>query len=318
MEFWGIEVLPGETVKVDPGENKYLHLSQASLGEAKKEKSADVPIFVKFDNKKLVLGTLSSEKCAQIQYDLVFEKEFELSHGSKNTSISFLGYKTAALEEGDMSEEFYSGSESEEEEIPLAQNINGKLEKDEKPKLTAGKSNVVKPVASVAKPKPKAEEPKKDVKGKADEDDDEDEDDDDEDDSSEEVESDEDEDMVDGEDDSDDEDEEDSSDEEEEATPKKVEVGNKRPAGSASKTPVPEKKAKLISPVGNQKSGKKGGGHVATPHPAKQGKTPANSDKSKQQTPKSAGSVSCKSCSKTFNSDNALQAHTKAKHSASK
>lgn len=44
--------------------------------------------------------------------------------------------------------------------------------------------------------------------------------------------------------------------------------------------------------------GKKGG-HTATPHPAKQsGKTPASGDKSKQQTPKSAGSVACKSCSK--------------------
>jgi hypothetical protein len=46
--------------------------------------------------------------------------------------------------------------------------------------------------------------------------------------------------------------------------------------------------------------GKKGG-HVATPHPAKQApKTPAaNNDKAKQpQTPKSGGSVSCKSCSK--------------------
>lgn len=43
----------------------------------------------------------------------------------------------------------------------------------------------------------------------------------------------------------------------------------------------------------------KKGGHTATPHPAKYaGKTPASSDKSKQQTPKSAGSVSCKSCSK--------------------
>lgn len=40
-------------------------------------------------------------------------------------------------------------------------------------------------------------------------------------------------------------------------------------------------------------------GHSATPLPAKQsGKTPAKNDKSKQQTPKSAGSVNCKSCGK--------------------
>ncbi|THU62781.1 hypothetical protein C4D60_Mb01t08750 [Musa balbisiana] len=197
----GLEVQPGKTVKVDPGENKLLHLSQASLGEVKDKGNEGVPVFVKFDNKKLVIGTLSADKCAQIQYDLVFEKEFELSHGSKNTSIYFLGYKT---------------------------------------------------------------------------------------------------DMLDEDDDSDEEDADESSDEEEEATPKKVETGNKRPAGSALKTPAPEKKAKVISPAGNQKTGADGkkGSYVATPYPAKQGKTPANSDKSKQQTPKSAGSISCNSCSR--------------------
>ena len=60
--------------------------------------------------------------------------------------------------------------------------------------------------------------------------------------------------------------------------------------------------------------GKKVGGHVATPYPAKQaGKTPGN--KPNQQTPQSGGSVTCKSCPKTFGSDKALESHTKAKHS---
>lgn len=63
--------------------------------------------------------------------------------------------------------------------------------------------------------------------------------------------------------------------------------------------------------------GKKGG-HTDTPHPAKKGKTPAT-DKSKAQTPKSAGgNFSCGSCSKSFGSDGALQSHNKAKHSAGK
>ncbi|CAL9048757.1 unnamed protein product [Musa banksii] len=314
MEFWGLEVQPGKTVKVDPGENKLLHLSQASLGEVKDKGNEGVPVFVKFDNKKLVIGTLSADKCAQIQYDLVFEKEFELSHGSKNTSIYFLGYKTVIQEEGELSDEMDTESESDED-IPLAQNINGKSEvKEEKPKPSAGKPNALKADASVAKSKPKIEVVK-DEKRKADENDD-----DDDDDESEEDDSDGDEDMLDEDDDSDDEDADESSDEEEEATPKKVETGNKRPAGSALKTPAPEKKAKVISPAGNQKTGADGkkGSYVATPYPAKQGKTPANSDKSKQQTPKSAGSISCNSCSRTFNSDNALQAHTKAKHSGGK
>ncbi|KAI0522782.1 hypothetical protein KFK09_005167 [Dendrobium nobile] len=95
MEFWGVEVKPGQTVKCEPGDEGYLHLSQASLGEIKKDKGTEnVPVFVKFNDQKLVLGTLSTENCAQIQYDIVFEKEFELSHGSKNTSVFFVGYKS--------------------------------------------------------------------------------------------------------------------------------------------------------------------------------------------------------------------------------
>lgn len=35
-----------------------------------------------------------------------------------------------------------------------------------------------------------------------------------------------------------------------------AEASKKRPAGFASKTPVPEKKAKLVSPGGNQKTGR--------------------------------------------------------------
>ncbi|KAA8518625.1 hypothetical protein F0562_016099 [Nyssa sinensis] len=97
--------------------------------------------------------------------------------------------------------------------------------------------------------------------------------------------------IEDGESDTD-EDDDDESDEEEEDTPKKVKLGKKRPAESGNKTPGCDKKAKLATP--QETDGKKGGGHVATPHPSKQaGKTPAN--QSKQQTPKSAGTHPCKS-----------------------
>lgn len=68
---------------------------QASLGETKKDRGSEsVPIYVKFNDQKLVLGTLSTDKVPQISYDLVFEKEFELSNSSKNASVYFLGYKT--------------------------------------------------------------------------------------------------------------------------------------------------------------------------------------------------------------------------------
>ncbi|URE35685.1 Histone deacetylase [Musa troglodytarum] len=98
-EHLGVEIKPEEAIKVDPGEDKYLHLSQASLGETKKDKgNENILVYVTFNNQKLVLGTLSADKCAQIQYDLVFEKEFEISHNSKNASVYLCGYKTVALE----------------------------------------------------------------------------------------------------------------------------------------------------------------------------------------------------------------------------
>ncbi|XP_065019456.1 histone deacetylase HDT2-like isoform X2 [Musa acuminata AAA Group] len=309
MEFWGVEIKPEETVKVDPGEDKYLHLSQASLGETKKDKgNENILIYVKFNNQKLVLGTLSADKCAQIQYDLVFEKEFEISHNSKNASVYLCGYRTVALG-GDEFPDF----DDADEDIQLEHIVNGKTNvKDEQPKSTAGKPNV-----ASAKVKPKVAELKKADKQKANKEDDED------DEESEEDESDDDEDTAkaDAEDDSEDEDE---SSDEDEATVKKAEPSNKRPAGSALKTPVSEKKAKLRVSQGSGGSQKKGGagkndGQPATPNPAKRsGKTPATNDKSKQQTPKSAGSINCKSCGKKFNSDNGLQAHTKAKHGSAK
>lgn len=79
-------------------------------------------------------------------------------------------------------------------------------------------------------------------------------------------------------------------------------------------------------------------GHVATPHPSKQTvKTPANNDQKKDQTQKSFACVSCNRLvslqkllklfstalepyvnylCRSFGSENALQSHTKAKHSA--
>ncbi|CAL5436225.1 unnamed protein product [Camellia sinensis] len=302
MEFWGVEVKAGQPLKVNPEVGSVIHISQAALGEGKKGKGNDiVPLWVNINGKKLVLGSLSAEKFPQVSFDLVFEKEFELSHDWKDGSVYFCGYSADNQFDEDVEDEFDEDDSSEDEDIRRLITENGKDE---------SKGEEAKPAASKGKaaklPKVTVVEPKKD------DDSDEDDDTDDDDEDVDKV-------MMDASDDSDSEDEddtdeEDDEEEEDEETPKKAELSKKkRPTESVSKTPVPAKKAKLDTP--QKTDGKKGGGHTATPHPAKQaGKTPNSSEKSKEKTPKSDSKVSCKSCSKTFNSETGLDSHTKAKH----
>lgn len=298
MEFWGVEVKAGQPLKVSPGDDKMIHLSQASLGESKKEGGNEfIPIHVKIDDQKLVLGTLSPANFPQIAFDLVFEKEFELSHNWKHGSVYFCGYQADSPSE--MSD-FGSSDEEEEEEdeldLPITNAPNGRV----LPNAVKAKPETSN---AAAKPKVKVVEPKKDEIS---------EDGSDSDDSDDIMDSASEDDSSDSEDGSDD---EDDSDDEEEETPKKVASGKKRTPESASETPVTAKKAKLATP--QKTDGKKSGGHTATPYPSKQaGKTPAaaSSEKSKAKSPKSAGSVSCKTCSKTFGSETGLLSHTKAKH----
>ncbi|XP_010520408.1 PREDICTED: histone deacetylase HDT1-like isoform X2 [Tarenaya hassleriana] len=273
MEFWGVEVKAGKPVKVNPDEDALIHISQASLGEAKDKKGAEsVPLFVKVGDQKLVMGTLSQGNFPQISCDLAFEKEFELSHNWKHGSVYFMGYKSPNFE-GQDEEGFYSDSEgSDGEEVPASVTENGK------PGAAVGnaKAAEVKPKA-----KAKAAEVKK-VEKLASKDDDSDEDDESEEEGM-------------GLDDSDDSESEDKVVE----TPEKAAPTKKRVNESAPKTPVPSKKAKADASTPQKKIEEKKGGK----------KTPANGSKS-------GGQFSCGSCKKSFNSDNALQSHDKAKHAA--
>ncbi|KAK7261253.1 hypothetical protein RIF29_27561 [Crotalaria pallida] len=100
MEFWGTEVKVGETVKVDPEEfEAYVHLSQAALGESTKKANEPVVLFLKVGEQKLVLGTLSRDKIPQTSLEVVLDKEFELSHNSKSSSVFFCGYKAVIPDE---------------------------------------------------------------------------------------------------------------------------------------------------------------------------------------------------------------------------
>ncbi|KAM0903834.1 hypothetical protein ACQ4PT_018419 [Festuca glaucescens] len=87
----GVEVKPGESLTVSPQGDHLLHLSQGALGKVKKYHEATM--FVKVDDRKLSIGTLSTDKFPHVTFDLVFKEEFELSHTSKSSSVFFSGYK---------------------------------------------------------------------------------------------------------------------------------------------------------------------------------------------------------------------------------
>ncbi|KAL8146453.1 hypothetical protein AgCh_004253 [Apium graveolens] len=282
MEFWGVEVKAGETVPVPVEDGHLIHVSQAALGDVKNLKSGNnVPVRMTVEDKKFVIGHLSADKFPQISFDLVLDKDFELSHGGKDGSIYFCGY-TAEQDDGSEGPEgFYDEEEdesSDEEELVLE---NGKPVPaiPATAKATDSKTVATKPGTS-AKPKVTVVEPKKDESDDSDDAEDES--------SGEEDESDDSEDMS------------------EDDSPLKVEPpSKKRPSGSAVKTPVSTKKAKTETP--QKTDGKKGSVHTATPHPSKK------SEKKTVQSPKSSG-ISCNTCSKSFNSEKGLESHTKAKH----
>ncbi|EOA24601.1 hypothetical protein CARUB_v10017869mg [Capsella rubella] len=119
MEFWGIEVKPGKPVTVVTEHDRLIHVSQASLGECKNKKEETVAVHVKFGDKKLLLGTLSTVNIPQIFCDLVFQNDFEISHNG-NGSVHFVGYTSPN----------YSEEEEEVvEKVPATVTANGNAAK---------------------------------------------------------------------------------------------------------------------------------------------------------------------------------------------
>ncbi|KAL0905450.1 hypothetical protein M5K25_023871 [Dendrobium thyrsiflorum] len=189
-------------------------------------------------------------------------------------------------------------------DTPKEQEKKGKLSKNKQGKSTAEKAKLMANTKMPKKAHVKVD--KKAISDKyLDDDSDEDED---EDDNDPEEDSDENEDIVDSSGNSSEEERDDSSSSE--STPEMIVYDKKRKSDSSSKSPIREKKAKVVTPVENNKIGgygKKAQVHVATPRPAKQGGKP-------QQSSKSSGPVTFKSRNRTFNSENTFQAHRKSKY----
>ncbi|KAL6840373.1 hypothetical protein ACP4OV_030183 [Aristida adscensionis] len=266
MSTGRLVIRPGETVRCDPGE-AYCYVSQIAIHAGKRNE--DVRIFVKVDGKELLIGTLSVDKYPQHGTDLVFEKEFELLHTSKTSSISVIGYKL--FEEGES-----------DEEVPLAIPLYPNAD-DEKSKETKSRAEKLfapsRAVAQSSEPKVILEETKIPAKMKADVDGSDDDENDEDFDDSKEGESSDDE-ISSDEDDSENQDEDSDED-----SPKNAK-GKNRPIERFLKTP-PAKKAKTATPSMSNKTGcgtakLSGHVHVATPYPSKRvKKTPSIYDNSK-------------------------------------
>ncbi|XP_047326167.1 histone deacetylase HDT1-like [Impatiens glandulifera] len=117
MEFWGVEVKAGESVKVFDEKFSVIHISQAALGGDLngEDKGLLIPLRVKIEGNTFIMGSLSVENFPQVFFDLVFDKEFELSHDSKHASVHFIGYK-AMVDDDD----FSSSDDSDQDDLIAA------------------------------------------------------------------------------------------------------------------------------------------------------------------------------------------------------
>jgi len=288
-----VEVPAGNPTTCSPGYGMYLHVSQAALGDSKgKPGKAQERVVVKVSvepHNEIVLGTLVEGKCDQMHLDLVFDRDFTISHTGKTSSVYICGYRTEAPEEEDDDDEFDDEDEDEEEKdapVPTAVPIvNGSAEaksakagkSDDGAKSAAAKATD-KAANTIATAIAKVVEKTNSKKQVVDDDDDSEEDDESEDEGLEhpfleelasesddefDAGDDSDEDMEDDDDEDDDEDDDDEDDsdesEEEELKTPEVKAGKKRSAAQPVK--AAEKKAKTeASPKPEQVSvnGKKG------------------------------------------------------------
>ncbi|MCO5547036.1 hypothetical protein L7F22_000477 [Adiantum nelumboides] len=328
MEFWGVEVTSGKPLTCQPGQSSYVHVSQAALGDNKNIKGNDrVVLKVKVGANEVVVGTLSQGKCDQTTLDLIFEKDFVLSHNSSG-SVYFCGYKTDAVRDDDSmssgsDEDEFEMSDEDEKEAVLPAKENGRMvsAKPDKAGAQVNKHGLKSPASTVEVPvvegksKAKSALAEKGKGGKVKSVEDDEKEDSEEDD--EEEDSDEDDEMLGSGSDDDDlgSDEEDESDEEssEEEQPKVA--MKKRPAPSLQAASA-GKKAKADTPgkaepktpgstPKQQQSGKKD-------QSAK--KTPGKENTNTPASGKKLGQFFCQPCSKNFNSDSALSQHKTAKH----
>lgn len=306
----GVEVPPGKPTSCPPGDGMHLHVSQAALGKSKAKSGKEnerVILKVLVDDSEIVLGTLSEGKCDQMQLDLVFDREFKVSHSSSSSSIYLCGYRTECPEEYDSEDEHEDEEEDDEEDanVPAAVPIEHKAGKV----ITEVAGKAATAAANAVQKAVKKQVVQDDV-------------------------SDEEDDEEDSDDDMDEEDDEDESDESEEEE-LKVEApkAEKKRAAAEPATKVVEKKSKTdASPKPASGSGGKKGvkGGQAMPVANETPKTPTDKGVKPAKTPKGtptappttpvsekkSGQYKCTGCDRTFTSELSMSQHIAAKHKA--
>ncbi|XP_072149977.1 uncharacterized protein [Setaria viridis] len=95
LQQWGVVVRPGETVKCNPGEFCF-RVSQIALHAGKG--NGDVRIFVKVDDKEILLGTLSDDKSGSSTEEDDKSKDTE-SGSEKLAALNPVATQSSTLEE---------------------------------------------------------------------------------------------------------------------------------------------------------------------------------------------------------------------------
>lgn len=81
------------------------------MGEVKDKNvakgSKNTPLRMTVDDEEYIIGFLSVGERPQVMFDLVLEREFELSHDLKNASVYYIGYVANDPVSGSLSDLIY-------------------------------------------------------------------------------------------------------------------------------------------------------------------------------------------------------------------
>lgn len=106
-------------MQFDKGGPQYLHILQASLGPDAK---IGEKVWVKLDLEGMdttVIGTLEAGRCDQMRLNIVFDRNFMISHSS-TSDVFIAGYASFTGDEEDNDDDSEDRDDDEDMEVPMA------------------------------------------------------------------------------------------------------------------------------------------------------------------------------------------------------